>query len=152
MAVAHRLTNEAQRFATANVFPLHWPALSPPCKASQQTHLHSFFTTSAQRLRRWSDIVQMLYKCFVFADWLDFNCCCLGIHVSVGGDCTGFEILPRLCINYTGIRSSYSNRIKYKNSLSLNKLGVVYFRSDTVPNCIFFTFINYIIFRAPCKS
>ena len=26
----------------------------------------TFCTTSAQRLRRWSNIVQMLYKCFVF--------------------------------------------------------------------------------------
>ena len=28
--------------------------------------LHNICTTSAQRLRRWSNIVQMLYKCFVF--------------------------------------------------------------------------------------
>ena len=30
-------------------------------------HLYSICTTSAQRLRRWTNIVQMLYKCFVFA-------------------------------------------------------------------------------------
>ena len=30
-------------------------------------HLYNICTTSAQRLRRWSNIVQMLYKCFVFA-------------------------------------------------------------------------------------
>ena len=30
-------------------------------------HLYNISTMSAQRLRRWSDIVQMLYKCFVFA-------------------------------------------------------------------------------------
>ena len=29
-------------------------------------HLHNIFTTSAQRLRRWSSIVHMLCKCFVF--------------------------------------------------------------------------------------
>ena len=29
-------------------------------------HLHSICKTSAQRLRRWSNIVQMLYKYFVF--------------------------------------------------------------------------------------
>ena len=29
-------------------------------------HLHNICTTSAQRLRRCSNIVQMLYKCFVF--------------------------------------------------------------------------------------
>ena len=28
-------------------------------------HLHNICTTSAQRLRRWSNIVQMLYKCFL---------------------------------------------------------------------------------------
>ena len=30
-------------------------------------HLYNICTTSAQLLRRWSNIVQMLYKCFVFA-------------------------------------------------------------------------------------
>ena len=30
-------------------------------------HLYNICTTSAQRLRRRSNIVQMLYKCFVFA-------------------------------------------------------------------------------------
>ena len=28
---------------------------------------HKTFVALAQRLRRWSNIVQMLYKCFVFA-------------------------------------------------------------------------------------
>ena len=30
-------------------------------------HLYNICTTLSQRLRRWSNIVQMLYKCFVFA-------------------------------------------------------------------------------------
>ena len=30
-------------------------------------HLYNICTTSAQRLRRWSNFVQMLCKCFVFA-------------------------------------------------------------------------------------
>ena len=30
-------------------------------------HLYSICTTSDQRFRRWSNIVQLLYKCFVFA-------------------------------------------------------------------------------------
>ena len=30
-------------------------------------HVYNIFTTSAKRLRRWSNIVQMLYQCFVFA-------------------------------------------------------------------------------------
>ena len=29
-------------------------------------HLYNICTTSAQRLRRWSNLVQMLYKYFVF--------------------------------------------------------------------------------------
>ena len=28
-------------------------------------HLYNICTTSAQRLQRWANIVQMLYKCFV---------------------------------------------------------------------------------------
>ena len=31
-------------------------------------HLYNMCITSAQRLRRWSNIVHMLYKCFVFTD------------------------------------------------------------------------------------
>ena len=30
-------------------------------------HLYNICTAAAQRLRRWSTIIQMLYKCFVFA-------------------------------------------------------------------------------------
>ena len=32
-------------------------------------HLYNICTTPAQRLQRWPNIVQMLYKCFVFA-WM----------------------------------------------------------------------------------
>ena len=32
-------------------------------------HLYNICTTAAQRLRRWSTIVQMLCKCFVFPRW-----------------------------------------------------------------------------------
>ena len=38
-----------------------------PYFQAKAKHLHTICTTSAQRLRRWSNIVQMLYKCFVFA-------------------------------------------------------------------------------------
>ena len=31
-------------------------------------HLFNIFYKAAQRLRRWSNIVQMLYKCFVLAE------------------------------------------------------------------------------------
>ena len=33
-----------------------------------QKHLYNIWATPAQRLRRWSSIVQMLYKCFVFTE------------------------------------------------------------------------------------
>ena len=32
-------------------------------------HLYNIFITWTQRLRRWPNIAQMLYKCFVFAGW-----------------------------------------------------------------------------------
>ena len=41
-------------------------------------HLYNICTTSAQRLRRWSNIVQMLYKCFV----LTGTDVCLSITIS----------------------------------------------------------------------
>ena len=34
--------------------------------AANTKHLYTICTTSAQRPRLWSNIVQMLYKCFVF--------------------------------------------------------------------------------------
>ena len=39
------------------------------CISQQTKHLYNICTMLAQRLRRWADIVQMLYKCFVFA-WI----------------------------------------------------------------------------------
>ena len=45
-----------------NVFDVG-PTLYP----ANTKHLYNICTTSAQRLRCWTDIVQMLYKCFVFA-------------------------------------------------------------------------------------
>ena len=33
-------------------------------------HLYNMFTMVDQRRRRWSDIVNMLYKCFVFAGYI----------------------------------------------------------------------------------
>ena len=35
------------------------------CPANTK-HLYNIYTTSAQRLRRWSNVVYILYKCFVF--------------------------------------------------------------------------------------
>ena len=34
-------------------------------------HFYNICTASAQRIRRWSSSVQMLYKCFVFAGMLN---------------------------------------------------------------------------------
>ena len=33
---------------------------------ANRKHLYNIYTTSAQRLRRWSNIVEMSYECFVF--------------------------------------------------------------------------------------
>ena len=39
----------------------------PPSKhGKHKKNIYNICTTSAQRLRRWSNIVHMLYKCFVF--------------------------------------------------------------------------------------
>ena len=46
-------------------FAVFFRLLIAPIPANTK-HLHSICTTSAQRLRRWSNIVQMLYKCVVF--------------------------------------------------------------------------------------
>ena len=37
-------------------------------------HLCSICTMLDQRRRRWADVVQMLYKCFVFAWYMYANC------------------------------------------------------------------------------
>ena len=34
---------------------------------NKKTHLYNICTMLDQRRRRWADIVQMLYKCFIFA-------------------------------------------------------------------------------------
>ena len=39
------------------------------CPANTK-HLYNIYTTSAQRLRRWSNILQMIYKCFMFTAWV----------------------------------------------------------------------------------
>ena len=43
--------------------------------AYQQTqkHLYNLCTMLGQRRRRWNDVVQMLYKCFVFAGMHDMH-------------------------------------------------------------------------------
>ena len=41
-------------------------------------HLYNICTASAQRLRRWSNILQVFYKCFVFTGYSPFS--------SQGGD------------------------------------------------------------------
>ena len=37
------------------------------CDPANTKDLQNIYSTSAQRLQRWSNIVQMFYKCFVFA-------------------------------------------------------------------------------------
>ena len=53
----------------------------PRITKESSKHLYNIYTTSAQRLRRWSNIVQMFYKCFVFAGRtvlaMDLGCGCI---------------------------------------------------------------------------
>ena len=59
------LYHNAVKYGSVAVFrpSIYQPGTSQP----GTSHLYNIYTTSAQRLRRWSSIVQMLYKCFVFA-------------------------------------------------------------------------------------
>ena len=49
---------------------------------STQNICITFCTTSAQRVRRWADVVQILYKCFVFAGNNNFTF--LSQHLNFG--------------------------------------------------------------------
>ena len=40
---------------------------APSLQIQNICRAYNIYTTSSQRLRRWSNIVQMLYECFVFA-------------------------------------------------------------------------------------
>ena len=59
-------------------------SLSPFTKRSSNPanskHLYSICTTTAQRLRRWSNIVQMLNKCFVFAGNATYHISSIAVH------------------------------------------------------------------------
>ena len=46
--------------------------LRAPTVPANTKHLYNICTTSAQRLRHWSNIVQMLYKYFVFTGVIRF--------------------------------------------------------------------------------
>ena len=54
--------------------------LAGPCyqpSTANTKHLNNICTKSVQRRRRWVDVVQMLYKCFVFSDDHDWWSLCL---------------------------------------------------------------------------
>ena len=57
-----RMVADLRHFRSFTVLKLYHKTGEPVNK----NHLYNICTTSAQRLRRWSNIVQMLYKCFVF--------------------------------------------------------------------------------------
>ena len=42
-------------------------------RITNTNHLCNICTTMTQRLRRWSNIVQIVYKCFVFAGYSDYQ-------------------------------------------------------------------------------
>ena len=43
------------------------PEINTTIILANTKHLYNICTTLDQRRRRWADVVQMLYKCFVFA-------------------------------------------------------------------------------------
>ena len=49
-------------------------------------HLYNICTMLAQRRRRWAGIVQMLYKCFVFAGLMITACLAASVTKSEGPD------------------------------------------------------------------
>ena len=64
-------------------------------------HFYKICTTLAQRLWRWTNIVQMLYKCFVFAGitqlYLGWSCFMCGASPCPGWSCLmcGVSLCPR---------------------------------------------------------
>ena len=62
---------------------INWRCVSPEREVRSVTantkKSYNICTASAQRLRRWSNIVKMLYKCFVFAGYVGLHvpCHCL---------------------------------------------------------------------------
>ena len=49
--------------------------VSPSGQTANTKHLYNICTMLVQRRRRWADVVQMLYKCFVFAGQADLLGC-----------------------------------------------------------------------------
>ena len=45
---------------------------SNPLSANTK-HVYNICTMLDQRRRRWADVLQILYKCFVFAGWHDYS-------------------------------------------------------------------------------
>ena len=60
------LRNMASRGRNAGVMVVYCLCYIISRSSANTKHLYNICTTSAQRLRRWSNIAQMLYKCFVF--------------------------------------------------------------------------------------
>ena len=85
----------------------------PGSHAANTKHLYNIYTTSAQRLRHWSNIVLMLYKCFVLAEivgwllcsglvaWLAYealNGCCIYWPAMPAADFSGFSVIRGILV------------------------------------------------------
>ena len=85
---------------TSTVQQSKHPTLSTSCIPVNTTHLYNICTMSAQRRRRWADVVQLLYKWFVFAEMaqqvnVNIHSHCVQCWTSVG------DVVPTLYKWYT---------------------------------------------------
>ena len=88
LMLVHRLrlsTNIKPTFTKQHTFDgkMHNTSCRPATIPANTKYLYSVYTMLSQRRRRWTDVVSMLYKCFVFAgmthtliqSWLNFGPC-----------------------------------------------------------------------------
>ena len=67
---AYIVTRSRAVKSTSHVTVHKPPRISHCCPANTK-HLNNICTTSAQRLRRWANIVQLVYKCFALTGWFN---------------------------------------------------------------------------------
>ena len=84
-------------------------------------HLYNIYTTLVQRLRRWSNIVQMLYKWFVVAGY--------AVTIMTAIDC-GSQLLPPLTMAVILVWLAKFGRRQLNNGTTL--LCIIHIRACTI--------------------